>query len=253
MIINHLGEIRKNNQGTPMEIVGYRKKSDIDVKFLDKFGYIKEHTLYINFKSGSIRNPYDITVCGRGYLGVGYPTWENNKPTISYQTWQAMLRRCYDPNFTDIQPSYNGKCEVCEEWYNFQTFAEWFYDNFYQVGTERMHVDKDILYKGNKIYCPEKCIIVPQRINMLFMHKPNKYGLPNGVKPSCNGKYEVSYNGKHIGTFSTIEEAAIIHDKAKKVAITEIANKYKNDIPTQLYDALINWKPDYTDGFIWVN
>ena len=80
---------------------------------------------------------------------------------------------------------------------------------------------------------------------MLFMHKPNKYGLPNGIKPSCNGKYEVRYNGKHIGTFNTIEEASIAHDKAKKIAITEIANEYKNDIPTQLYKALINWKPDY--------
>lgn len=31
-----------------------------------------------------------------------------------------------------------------------------------------MALDKDILNKGNKVYCPENCIFVPRRINNLF-------------------------------------------------------------------------------------
>ena len=38
-------EIRRNNNGTPMQIIGYRKQSDIDVKFLDATGYLKELVL----------------------------------------------------------------------------------------------------------------------------------------------------------------------------------------------------------------
>lgn len=119
---------------------------------------------------------------------------------------------------------------------------------FYQVGTERMHIDKDILYKNNRIYSPQTCLLVPQRINMLFMKKPNKYGLPTGITPTKNtGRYTTEYNGKHLGTFDTVEEAAIAHDKAKKEAVTEVANEYKDKIPDKVYQALINWIPDYID------
>lgn len=41
MAKNRLGEVRKNNKGTEMKIITYRKADDIDVQFLDKYGYIK--------------------------------------------------------------------------------------------------------------------------------------------------------------------------------------------------------------------
>ena len=53
-----------------------------------KFYYIKEHQTYSNFKSGVIKNPYDKTVFGVGYVGVGeYKTKENGRFTIYYQQW----------------------------------------------------------------------------------------------------------------------------------------------------------------------
>ena len=148
---------------------------------------------------------------------------------------------------TKIHPAYYGISTVCEEWLNFQVFAKWYNENIYQVGTERMHIDKDILYKNNRVYSPQTCLLVPQRINMLFMHKPNKYNLPNGIKPTCGGKYEARYNHKYLGVFNTVEEAAIAHDKEKKKAVIEIANEYKDKIPDKVYQALINWIPDYID------
>lgn len=111
-----------------------------------------------------------------------------------------------------------------------------------------MHIDKDILYKNNRIYSPHTCLLVPQRINMLFMNKPNDRGLPNGIAPTKNtGRYTTEYNEKHLGTFDTVEEAAIAHDKAKKKAVIEVANEYKDKIPDKVYQALINWIPDYID------
>ena len=54
-----------------MKIISARNKSDIDVQFLDEYGYIKRHTLYINFAKGQIKNPYDKNKYGVGYIGVG--------------------------------------------------------------------------------------------------------------------------------------------------------------------------------------
>jgi hypothetical protein len=242
-----LYEIRKNKMGTPMKIINYRSRNDIDIEFLDDFHYIKEHQTYSNFKNGSIKNPYDKTVCGVGYIGVGkYPVSINKKLTIEYQNWACMLRRCYDEKLKEKYSSYFGKCTVCEEWHNFQVFAKWYNENIYQVGTERMHIDKDILFENSKLYSPETCLIVPQRINMLFVEKRgNKSNLPTGINCMPSGKYSSCYNGKHLGIYNTIGLAAIAHDTEKKKNIIKVANEYKNVIPNKLYESLINWSSNY--------
>lgn len=224
-----------------MKIIAYRKSNDIDVEFLDDFHYVMEHQTYSNFKNGLIKSPYDRTLYGVGYIGVGeYNTGTKEEHTKEYVTWRNMLRRCYDKKHKNKFPVYYGICTVCDEWHNFQTFAKWYHENIYYVGTERMHVDKDIISSDNKIYSPDTCFIVPQRLNMLFKEKSNKYNLPNGVRLKSNGKYEAVYNGKHLGTFDTIEFAIDAHDEEEQKAIVNIANKYKDKIPIKLYEALIN-------------
>ena len=241
-----LGETRLNKQGTPMKIIRYGRHDDIDIEFLDEFHYIKEHQSYINFKNGSVKNPYDRTICGVGYIGVGeYKTGTDTKHTEEYQNWTCMIRRCYDMNRKEKYPAYFGDCEVCEEWHNFQNFAKWWNENIYRVGTERMHLDKDILFDGNRMYSPNTCLITPQRINMLFVTKPNLAGLPTGVKNTSSGKYYASYNGKHLGTYNTVEMAYVAHNEEKLKAIIKIATEYRDKIPNKLYEALINWKPNY--------
>lgn len=241
-----LGETRLNKQGTMMKIVRYGSKTDIDIEFLDDFHYIKEHQMYSNFKSGCVKNPYDKTICGVGYIGAGkYKTGTETKHTEEYQNWTCMIRRCYDERLKERYSAYYGDCAVCNEWHNFQTFSEWWNDNIYRVGTERMHLDKDILFNGNRIYSPDTCLIVPQRINMMFMKKPNKYNLPNGILPIANRKYSARYGGKHIGNFDDLESAVKAHDIEKKKALRELADKYKDKVPNKLYEALINWQPDY--------
>lgn len=241
-----LGETRLNKQGTTMKIVRYGSFDDIDIEFMDEFHYIKEHQTYSNFKSGGVKNPYDRTICGVGYIGVGeYKTGTDTKHTEEYQNWTCMIRRCYDEKLKERYSAYYGDCFVCEEWHNFQNFAKWWNENIYRVGAERMHLDKDILFDGNRMYSPNTCVISPQRINMLFMKKPNKYNLPNGIKPSSKGRYESKYNGKYLGVFDSIEDAIMAHDMAKSEALIQIANEYKDKIPNNLYEALINWKPNY--------
>ena len=220
-----------------MQIVAYRNAMDIDVKFLDKDGYIYQHTNYTNFKNGQIKNPYDRCIFGIGYLGEGDA---QQKTQVGY-CWRGMLERCYCDRMKKIHPAYYGISTVCEEWLDFQVFARWYNENIYQVGTERMHLDKDILVKGNKVYSPENCLIVPQRINMLFMNKPNKYGLPTGIKPSTKGRFEAKYNGKYLGIYNTVEEAELAHENEKRKAIKEVAEEYRQVIPNKVYRALLAW------------
>lgn len=224
-----------------MKVIRYRSCDDFDVQFLDEHGYIKEHVYAQSFKLGSVKNPYDKTVCGVGYLGVGkYHVGDSEKKiSDAYNTWKGMLERCY---YDDVKhPAYFGICEVCDEWLNYQNFAKWFEEHRYKV-KGRLHLDKDILFPGNKIYSPKHCILIPQRINMLFTNMENKSSLPNGVRLTPTGRYSSEYSTKHLGTFDTLEEAFNMYAKEKEKTIMQTANDYKGIIPSYVYEALMKYE-----------
>ena len=179
--IDRTGETRKDNFGTEIIIIKCNGCSDIIVEFQDKYK-AKIHTNYQAFEKGKVKNPYHPNVYGVGYIGQGkYKTSVNGKNTEAYKTWKNMLRRCYDPYEINREPVYID-CYVCDEWLCFQNFAEWYYKNYYECNNEEMHLDKDILIKGNKIYSPETCVFVPQRINSLFTKSDASRGkYPIGV------------------------------------------------------------------------
>jgi len=237
---NKIGEVVKNNKGTKMEIIKYRNKSDIDVKFLDKFHYIRKHTTYVNFKRGQIKNPYDKSVFDLGFVGDGkYMTFANKRPTKQYISWFSMMRRCYSNlNYYSL---YGGICTVCDEWLDYQVFAKWYDENYIET-EERLHLDKDILYPGNKIYSPNNCLLVPQRINELFTYKSKTDGLPIGIKRTDSGKFSSTYGGKYLGSFNTLDKAFEIYKLHKEVNIKDVAEKYKDVISEKLYSALMNYE-----------
>jgi hypothetical protein len=225
-----------------MKIIEAHRSYDITIEFQDKYK-LQVKTTIQNFKRGGVKNPYDITVAGVGYLGVGkYRVSKNCKHNESYREWMRILVRCYGEIHRSQYPSY-AECTVCEEWKCYQNFARWYEENYYNIEEGRIHLDKDILYKGNKEYSPDKCIFVPQRINMIFMERTNrKYNLPTGVSYSSNKqKYCVSYGGVPQGTYSTLEEAVAIHTREKRKHIKNVADEYKYKIPERVYNALINW------------
>ena len=141
----------------------------------------------------------------------------------------------------------------CEEWLNFQNFAQWYRDNYYEIEGERVALDKDILVKGNKIYSKESCIFVPQRINSLFVNTSASRGkYPIGIS-IVNNKYfqvlcnDVEGNCKYIGRYSSIEEAFNNYKNFKEGVIKEVADKYKYKIPNKLYNAMYNYNIEITD------
>ena len=248
--IDRTGEVGYNN-GEKMVIVRYGNANDIDVRFED--GTIVEHRTYGAFKRGSIKNPMRPSVWGIGCIGVGEfkSTDENGKNTRCYSTWEHMYERCYDPRYHEKQPTYKN-CKVCKEWNNYQVYAKWHNENYYEVGNEKMTLDKDILCKGNKVYSADTCIFVPVSINSLFT-KCNKRrgGCPIGVSKKGD-KYVAQLkkgNGKpiYLGRYDTVEEAFLAYKTAKEQYIKEVAEEYKQKIPQKLYDALMNYEVEIDD------
>lgn len=246
-----VGLINKNNYGSSMEIIQYNKANDIWVKF-EKGEAV--HANWDSFINGKIRNVYDKSAFKIGYLGEGeYKTGINGKHTPQYITWHGMLKRCYDEKYQTKQPTYKG-CYVCNDWLNFQNFAKWFDQNYYEIKGKRMELDKDILIKDNKVYSPDTCIFVPQSINSLFIkRKASRGDLPIGVHwDKARGKYKATCedgngNTGNIGRYDSIEEAFAAYKVYKEQLIKSIAKEYRERIPTKLYEVMLNYTVNIND------
>lgn len=251
--MKRIGETQLNSFGSEIIITKYRKAIDIDVYF-PEYDWTAEHVRYGDFKNGEVKCPYEPRVYGIGYIGEGkYKSAENRKPTRIYSTWTGMIKRCYSSKYQEKYPTYVG-CSVCEEWLNFQNFAEWYEENYYEMPGERMNLDKDILIKGNKIYGPNTCVFVPQNINTLFTKRDAARGdLPIGVSYSKQKKkYQVRCgigNGKenNLGLYNTPEEAFQAYKTFKEVYVKKVANDYIELIPFELYQAMIEYEVEYDD------
>lgn len=246
-----LGETNVNRFGSIMTIVNYNNANSLCVEF-EQGNHV--YTTYKDFKSGNVKNIYDRSVYGVGYIGLGYykPT-VNKKKTKEYKAWSSMMQRCYDLKRHKDRPTYKG-CKVVEEWHNFQVFAKWYNDNYYEVEGQKMCLDKDIIIKGNKIYSPETCIFVPKSINSLIVKNDSVRGnYPIGISlHKATKKYQAKCKnsfGKdiYIGIFGTLEEAFVEYKKYKESIIKEVANNYIDRIPEQLYNALMKYKVEIDD------
>lgn len=252
----HLYEEKYNNQGSLMKIVEYIGNNNIVVEFQDKYKF-RVNSIYGNFKKGSIKNPFYPSVYGIGITGNKYPRSINCKMTKEYDTWIHILQRCFDNKLKEKQPSYKDK-ECCEEWLYYPNFYEWLhsqsnFDKWY-IG-KRWAVDKDILVKGNKIYSPETCCLVPQNANCLFLKREAKRGkYPIGVRCKENSFIAVCHNpltdkNEELGCYSTPENAFQAYKKRKEDLIKQVAEiEYsKENITKQCYEAMINYEVEITD------
>jgi len=245
-----VGEVHSLKDGSSLEIIEYFTCENVTVRFSD--GSIVYNKRYDHIKEGSVKNPYQPSVCGVGYMGVGKYNAFSQKTKLfkNYQTWSDALKRCYSKRVQENQPTY-GVCSVHPEWHNFQNFGEWFEDN-YKPHMEGWELDKDILFKGNKIYSPETCCFVPHVINKLFTRRENRRGdCPIGVNRK-GLRYEawISKGEKHqifLGTYNSSEKAFQAYKVAKESWIKEVADEWKPLIEPQVYDAMYAYQVEITD------
>lgn len=206
-----IGQTFTNKYGSKYVIIEYNNALDVVVEFQDDYK-VKVHTNYKSCLTGSVRNPYDKTVCGVAYLGQGYhSTQDCGKDSRSYKLWKAMIERCYSGK----SPTYND-CTVCDRWLCYSNFLQDLplienYDYWYNNPNKRIALDKDL--KGSsKLYSLETCCFVNQSTNSIerLVRKGNPTNkrsvkaincLTNEIKvfySVSEASREMGVNGTHI-------------------------------------------------------
>lgn len=152
----------------------------------------------------------------------------------AYRVWGAMIERCYGLNGGAKYPSY-AEVSVCDEWrYSFENFLQWHNQNY----IEGWQLDKDLLSEpNNKVYSPETCCYLPTEINRsLYLKTPKftKYG--KKIRVYIN----LGQEQKHLGCFTTYEEALAVYMRARAERMKSLADKYKTQLTDRVYNALIS-------------
>lgn len=250
-----INQTKLNNQGSLMKIIEYKNKRNIVVQFQDEHRYTIS-TNYSNFKNGALKNPYFPCIYGVGYSGTKYPISINKKASKEYLTWRRMIERCYSENYKDLcyEDAY-----VCEEWHNYENFYEWIHgqENFEKwINIPLSALDKDILFKNNKIYSPLTCTLVTHDVNTLFCKRDRDRGdCCVGVFYSKrDNKYaaqvnDLNHKRKHLGYYNSEKEAFEAYKKEKEKIIKTVAyNEYlSGNITEKCYQAMIRYEVEITD------
>ena len=190
-----------------------------------------------------IYNVNNKSVCNIGYIGG--LKYSKKTHLFIYKCWYNMIYRCYSEISLNKYPTYIG-CSVDEKFCNFQNFAEWYEQNY----IDGFVLDKDILFKGNKIYGPDTCCFVPPEINNIFI-KANSIRGNYLIGTTLRNNFEVfcTKYGKQIylGSYQNEEKAFSVYKENKESYIKEIAEKYKNHININVFNSLINYQVEITD------
>lgn len=152
--------------------------------------------------------------------------------------------------------NYAG-ADSCPEWKDFQNFAEWF-EGVVESGYfhEGWHLDKDLLYKNNKIYSPETCVFLPEDINKVLSIRAGSRGkFPLGL---CYGEFsktlgemtlQVAFRCKHPDFYlratvplSKMEEGFKMYKDAREGYVKYLAESYKEQLDPRAYDALVKYE-----------
>ena len=188
-------------------------------------------------------------VYGKGIIDVNIAIDGDEHWRAAYKSWYRMLMRCYYVKYKGHYGTYKD-CTVCNEWLLLPNFKLWF-DKNYVKGYD---LDKDILFRNNKVYSPDTCCFVPSEINKLIIKRNKKRGsLPIGVYQPKEGLFlaQMGINGKTktIGCSKSANQAFLLYKSAKEAHIKEVAQKYYDEgkIAKRVYDALMKYEVEITD------
>lgn len=142
-----------------------------------------------------------------------------------YTQWKNMMARCYAESTHKRQPTYIG-CSVDVRWHSYMAFREWMLVQDY----EGMHLDKDLLLEGNKVYGPDVCVFVSRATNMFISTNRARTGkgLLRGVVKSGTKYTTYEYRERvqvWTGRFDTQEEAHALYLILKERLSVELADE----------------------------
>ena len=169
-----IGDEYQQNDGV-CTVVSYLNYESIGVVFNATGFFVITHGGSII--SGNVKDRFKKSVCGIGYLGSGpYKTSSKSKDLKCYNVWRSMVERCYTEAFWVKSPSYKD-CSVCDEWHNYQAFANWFYRTYPNDGKD-YEIDKDLLSGDSKIYSEKTCCWLTKEEN-ISIAKSKRYSFIN--------------------------------------------------------------------------
>ena len=196
-------------------------------------------------------------VRGIGIKGDKYSSWNGKEILKEYSLWNDMLFRCTEECWAKQQTYFGVTCS--ENFKSYTFFYEWCNR---QIGFKSRddkgrywQLDKDVLFKNSKIYSEDTCAFVPARINSMLIKVAARRGeWPIGVYWSKKGNG--SFNSycsdshskvRHLGCFSTPQEAFQAYKTYKESLIKEVANEYKEMLDYRVYEALMNYEVNEND------
>jgi hypothetical protein len=142
----------------------------------------------------------NTTSCGCIVPNFKHGGW--NK--ASYNTWRAMMRRCYKPQDKDF-PRYGGVgVKVCEQWHTYATFAA---DMGEPVGEETL--DRKDPY-GDYALVNCRWASLPTQARNTRVRKTTQFGITGVHKRGGKWMAEITAQKKkyYSKTCATVEEAA---------------------------------------------
>lgn len=224
-----VGDIYSSNSYGDFEILStYNFKGDrnsILIRFVET-GFERRSQIG-DIKLGRVKDRLKPTRNKLGFEGIGKYSFHSDKK--AYTIFSGILKRCYTnrENYENIT--------VCNYWFNFQNFCEWFYskESNYKDGYQ---IDKDLYVEGNREYGPFTCIFVPYWLNYLFTDaKKARTNLPQGVfcttnfyKARCNINSKQKFGKKR----DSITEAEIDYLNMKSEHVLSCMTR--NDFPERL-------------------
>lgn len=160
-------------------------------------------------------------------FGKGENDLNGASSTKCYVVWHSMLRRCYSEVYHGNKKSYK-ECVVDEKWLKLSEFKKWFDENY----IEGFELEKDLCFRGNKVYSENTCCFVPREINTLLISCTKA---SSGVTFNKRlGKWVAQFStskdgkrvGKHIGVFLNKQEAVEAYNREKSGHVQDILLKY---------------------------
>ena len=174
-------------------------------------------------------------------------TYKKLNDKQKYSRWYNMNSRCYRECYHRSHPgTIYPECSVCDAWRtNKESFYDWLDKEYYTISGEQMDIDKDILRKGNRLYSPETCLVVPHTINVLWAMLPASYPTFNEERQQWEADAEffpTPYSQKKY--FDDLEEARDYMAGIKYAHIKEVAELYKDEMPEKIYPLMfiIFWR-----------
>lgn len=165
-----------------------------------------------------------------------------------YEIWKQMIYRCYSSTCKYKRMTYKTTT-VCNDWLEYQVFAEWC-NSREDFKYDGYHLDKDLLCKGESLYSPDTCCFLPKEINgFLTIRQSDRGDLPVGVTSTAYAPlkpYMVQICNPERGKresklFANVDDASNWYTNRKEELARYLANRYKDRISIEAFNALNNF------------